>query len=441
MQRLVAALVIVVIGLLVLSSMQLYFTPDHSGKVTETATITNTIITPFTSTRTVLQPLPTTTTAEVTSTVTTTSFGNLTTTFSVPPSSNDSIYDVLVANITSISNAEGMAINQKTNTIYVENWGSNADNGNYVANNTISVINGTTDQLETTINGVAVSYPFPPPPSVNTATNMIYSGNEIINGSTDHVVAYVNQSLNIDGVDETDGILFAKNISSTLGNYGPVWNTTLYEINATNSAIIKSKILPGIISDELFDPLTDSLYADDCVISGTACFPNNLISINVATLNVTAAIPTGGYVSLNNEIALDQVTNMIYTVTPQNLLQEINATDNQVINQEPISAWTMNFGGISVNSNAYFGSPQIGVPSGEIFVSGTSFCAGEVSGCNTSLLYVFSTLNFGLFTAYTSPVGIGLPEYDPVNNQTYALVGSSLVALKIPRFNVTGVLP
>ena len=60
--------------------------------------------------------------------------------------------------------------------------------------------------------------------------------------------------------------------------------------------------------------------------------------------------------------------------------------------------------------------------------------------CNT--LYVINGMNYGIFATFTT-VNPFIIQFDPVNNQTYALFYFSnfVAALKIPRYNATFLLP
>jgi len=176
------------------------------------------------------------------------------------------------------------------------------------------------------------------------------------------------------------------------------------------------------------------------VQSGLACGPNNLLSINATTLSIDATIPVPS-ADVTGAISLNQLSNMIYIAFPQNLLTIVNANNNQIIQTLPITAYTMTFGGISVNPHVNWNFLGPGIPSGEIFLSGSAYCDNQFSGCNGTSLYIFSTDNYGLFGTYVSPVGLGNLEFDAANNETYALTASSLLALKIPSFNVTILLP
>ncbi len=80
----------------------------------------------------------------------------------------------------------------------------------------------------------------------------------------------------------------------------------------------------------------------------------------------------------------------------------------------------------------------------EIFLMGVPNC-DDLTGCHLTTLYVLSSTNYGLFTTFvTSANGGGSQlsmQFDPANNETYIAFGNYVLAVKVPAYHITYLLP
>ncbi len=332
-------------------------------------------------------------------------------------SENNSLSDLVYSNITLPGFADYSALNTKTDLLYVSYSPSNYSG--------LAVISGSTDTLITTIPS---NYSGGGTPVVDPDTNTIYFGNEIINGDTNQISSYYNSSLTFIAADPKQDVVYAMN--TTWNGYNG--NTTIYQINGKTNLIESSTTFTG--DPEAGDnpitinPETGVLYFAVCT---TYCGFVEEYIIGVAPtpsgLRVVAQIPIN---LLTYNLAPDTATNMLYVTASQNLLVAINCTTNQITAEIPFTAYANQLRGIDVDPFT-----------NEIFLSGSPDCNG-FSGCGVTTLYVVSGQNLGIFATFESS-NLSLFEFDPVNNQTYALpfAADFITALKIPQYNITILLP
>ena len=307
-----------------------------------------------------------------------------------------------------------MALNSKTNTLYAMFW----NGSNYLA-----VINANTNSIVTVVPGMKYGALF-----VNPATNVVYVGNDIINGSSDRIIGQIGVDASIVALDVKRNLLYASNITSVGGTNA---TTTLYEINATTNAVLKSQTFPGqLLGGVVLDTNTDTLFSTDCT-DAFACAPSFILAINASDLSIESKLQL-------NEIffamAFDQQTNLIYVTALQNLLLIINGTNNQLVAKVPVTAYSDEFSGITIDPLSH-----------EILLSGAPYCQGFPE-CLSNTLYVLSSENYGVFATFVSndtmrgPVAL---QFDPVNNETYMAFGYSsfILAVKVPQYHPVYLVP
>jgi YVTN family beta-propeller protein len=202
-----------------------------------------------------------------------------------------------VVDTLSMPNPYGIALNENLGRIYAINW-------NY-PNSSVSVIDGTTNKVVDTIPGIGGrSHAI----AVNAKTNLVYVDNfdesdggsnylSVIDGSTNKIVSNVTlfdgwHSLAVGSqvtapvrlaVDSENNIIYATNY----------WSKTLYAINGTSNQVINSLRMNDSILDVAVNSAQERVYVTDVstktinVISSTAIVPEFPISTSL----VMAGIP------------------------------------------------------------------------------------------------------------------------------------------------------
>jgi len=178
----------------------------------------------------------------------------------------------VVATISVGNGPDGVGVNPETDMIYVANWG----------NNTVNVINGQTNNVVAII---SVGNE-PDAVGVNPTTDMIYVANwgnntvNVINGQTNNVfqtISVGNEPYAI-GVNPTTNMIYVANIA----------DNTVSVINGQTSTVVQT-INVGIYPTGVrVNPITDMIYVVNC--------GNNTVSvINGQTSTVVATISVGNY--------------------------------------------------------------------------------------------------------------------------------------------------
>lgn len=327
---------------------------------------------------------------------------------------NNSISSIAVANITIGQYPEQIAIDPDTNRIYVTFWNGSS----YLA-----VIDGDTNKIIDILQLSSNSAPL-----VDSARNLIFVGNEIINGSVDSIVGHINSNYTFVALDEARNIVYADRSFALTGLNG---TTILYEINGTTYQTIRSENYTGQILENLvFDNDTSMIFAADCTES-FACAPSYVVSINGSSLDIESKLELD---MIFFAAAFNPQTNMVYESALQNSLLVINGTDNKLITEIPVTAYSNEIEGITVDPLT-----------NEIMLIGEPDCSGLI-GCNSNDLYVLSATNYGLlatFVGTSAESGPAILQFDPANNETYVGFGFSnfVLAVTVPKYNVTMVLP
>jgi hypothetical protein len=339
---------------------------------------------------------------------------------------NNSISSITADNMTIGRSPTRIGVNPMRDILYIPYY-----NGN---NTSIAVVNGSTNQMVTTIPGLSGGDTFV---LVDSRTNMVYYASQVINGTTNHLSATINSTMTFVAIDQASNLLFA-----TSSNSGPgsTMSSTLYEINGTNNAMIDSINIAGAVQngegavgEVALNSVTHTLYFPSCMASFT-CYPTDIYAINEQGLQIKAQIEINEYAVF--AIVVDQATNTIFATASQNKLLVINGTTNQVTRTIPISAYANQLRNMEIDQT-----------SGELFITGSPVCGSGLPDCGVDTLYVMSTQNYGLFAFFSMGNNTGgQPVYltfDPANNETYMSLTyfDYVLAVKIPHYQVSILLP
>ena len=398
-------LAVVVIVLIVVSGLVGYLLGGVSLLGSSTATTSSSTIGNSQSTTITQFQLVTSTIylSRSTTTVTSTSYQYTTT---LTTDQSNSLSDIEVANITTGEFPQQIAVNPVTNTVYATFWNGST----YLA-----VIDGSTNKIVTTLSNVSNSFPI-----VDSSTNRIYIGNQIIDGATNKILGSINSNLTFVALDQNDDILYADRQVALNGLNG---TTILYEINGTTDSVIASQNFTGaMLGGFVFDEELRMLYAVECTNS-FACSPSFVVAINGTDLSLDSKLQLN---TIFFATTIDQETNTIYVTGLQDSLFVINGTNDELIATIPVMAYADEFQGIAVDPQAQ-----------EIFITGSPYCNNGFEECNSNVLYVLSSVNYGIFATFVSNSTESGPiylQFNPANNETYMAFGfsNSILAVKVP---------
>lgn len=314
----------------------------------------------------------------------------------IPP-----INDVLISNISLPYFTWAVAVDPNSDTIYAAGPLSN-----------LTVINGSTNKVVTTLSIGSEGSDFV---AVDPATNMIYAGEAIINGSTNHVVGYFSDNITDLAIDSAKGTIYA--LSPDFSTAG---NTSLLILNATSEALVHRIPINGSANILATDPVTHTVYVPIC-LRGNVCAPIYVLVINESSYELEAKIfvnasDTSG---IPFAISVDPGTNMIFMTDQQ--LVSINGTTNTVTAETTVSAFTIQCRGVAVNEM-----------DDEIYVAGWGFG-------NYGSFFIVNGQNYSLLNAFAGtgqPVGIA---YDSANSEIYVANSQtkSILALNSTSFVVS----
>ena len=259
--------------------------------------------------------------------------------------------DQVVATIPVGTNPGAIAVNPSTNTIYVAN--SNSPN----TSGSISVINGTTNTVTTTIPLSSSAM------DINPNTNMIYSisvygplGVSVINGSTNQVVTTIPTQGGPTGISvnpDTNQIYVAETEHKTGGPVG-----FIQTINGTTNTVANTASVDIANGNMIVNPNTNQVYLQ-------SAWDGSIIVFDGTTQTVSAKIP-GGTIG---ELAINLVTNRLYDTSEGNP-EIIDTNTNAVI------------GTIQVGNAAFIG---LNPNTNEIYVG-----SGGYSGASSNTIYVIN---------------------------------------------------
>ena len=214
----------------------------------------------------------------------------------------------------------GMAIDVNTNFIYTSNYGSN----------TVSVIAGATPAWNYPVSEPLINVGAEPQavavnPNTNTAYVTNYSSNTIsvINGANTTATATIglpNASPQEIAVDPATNTVY---VSYTYASQITVIN------GATNTVAATIYLPSGDTSGLAVNPQTNMVYAATSIT-------NSVYAINGATNTVTATIPISSGPQENlpgPTVAVDPVTNMVYTTGSNGYIQVVNGATNTYVTE------------------------------------------------------------------------------------------------------------
>lgn len=294
----------------------------------------------------------------------------------IPP-----INEVLISNISLPDYTWAVTANPMTNTIYAVSPLSN-----------LTVINGSTNRLEASIGLGKYGSDFV---SVNPATDLVYSGSDVINGSDNKIIDQFPYNLTFVGVDQNADRIFALSADSE-----PAGNTSLMIFDGTNDSLIGSVQINGTATTLAVNSATNTVYIPVCS-RGDVCAPIYMIALNALTgeLEADFLVDSDQSDGIPFAVAVNPQTNMVY-MTDQKLIA-INGTTDTVTAQTIVSAYTIQCRGVAVNEKY-----------NEIYVAGWGFG-------NYGSFFIVNGQNYSLLNAFAGtgqPVGI---SYDSANAEIY----------------------
>jgi DNA-binding beta-propeller fold protein YncE len=363
----IVLLVIVLIAIsILLGANQFVF----KSSVTTTTTLTNLLTTQVTFVAPTTSTVVDTTSVTKTETITTTLQGI------IPPINN-----VLVSNISLPSYTWGVTVNPTSNMIYAVAPLSN-----------LSVINGTTNHVVASLELGRYGSDYV---TVNPTMNLVYSGNSIINGSTNRVIGRFPFNVSDLVVDPLTNRIF-----SLSTDFAPPGNTSLLVSSGLNGSLIKRIQINGSATTLAVNSITHMVYVPVCS-TGNVCAPIFLLALNETTMSIKSKtlIDSSQNSGIPFAITVNQETNMVY-MTDQKLVS-INGTTNTVTAQTTVSAFTIQCRGVAVNEKY-----------NEIYVAGWGIG-------NYGSFFIVNGQNYSLLNAFAGtgqPIGIA---FDPTNSEIY----------------------
>jgi hypothetical protein len=288
---------------------------------------------------------------------------------------------VVMANISVEKYAWNVAVDPKTNMIY--------ESGPY---SDINVISGLTNRIVSKINSNSSSTQFL---AVNPETNVLYAGNEIIDGNSNKVIDVLPYNVTGVAIDTSTNTVYLLSQDQTSET-----NSYLLIINGTSDVRIGEVSLNGSATGIAVSSITHSIYVPICTMS-SGCTPSYLLSINGTDDSIKSRILLGtdSVTDTPLAIAVNPITNMVY-ITAKGLIS-INGTTNQIVAKTDLSAYLIQCRGISVNAQ-----------SNEIYVTGWGLA-------NFGSFFIMNGANYSVLNAFvgtTEPVGV---TYDENNTAIY----------------------
>jgi YVTN family beta-propeller protein len=226
---------------------------------------------------------------------------------------------------------QGVGVNAKTNKVYVANQGSN----------TVSVINGTTNQVIKTITGVAFINSFPLNIGVNPTTNRVYVptnnvGVVVIDGNTDTILTTIPIADYGVGVNPTTNRVYVAN-----GAGG------VYVINGTSNQVIGTPIPVGSQDYALaVNPKTNRVF-----VSNFASSSVSVINGTSSTVLTTIALGSSGSCPCPFGIGVNNATNRVYVQSGASSVSVIDGSTNTLLNPVDVGSPGIFPNGVGVNPN------------------------------------------------------------------------------------------
>ncbi len=362
-------------------------------------------------------PLPSTTVI----TKTETSTVNALTTTSVTYA-NDSLSNVLVANISLGCYPFYGALDPTTNVIYAYCASTIAPEPS-VRNYSLVAIDANTNKITHRIENVTGGEN--PVLLLDPVTNMLYIGSEAINGTTDQVTRHLNSNMSFVAVDTKNDILYAVDISNPSGY-------TLDQINGTNYATITTQFFNGIgFGGFTLDASSNTLFAldsENCPPYGCSGYSTTkgVMAIDAKSLKTESSLWLNSSVLNYASIAFNPKSNVIYVMGLPNLLCVINATSDALLAKIPITGYQNILWDVAVDPSA-----------NQIMLTGAPVCVG-LSECVSPNLFVLSSVNYGelaVFIDYGSTDVTSFLQFDQTNGVTYmAFQGGYILALNVTTY-------
>ncbi len=201
----------------------------------------------------------------------------------------------------------------------------------------LSVINGTTNREVASLEVGDYGSDYV---AVNPTTDLVYTGNLIVNGLNNKIIGHFPDNITDLAVDPRTNEIFA--VSPDFSSAG---NTTLLIYNGTTDLLITRILLNASADTIAINPTTHIVYIAVCS-RGNVCAPIYLLALNETTSSIESKILVDSSESsgIPFAIAVDSQTNMIY-LTDQRLVS-INGTTDTVTAETTVSAYTIQCRGV-----------------------------------------------------------------------------------------------
>jgi len=291
----------------------------------------------------------------------------------------------------------GIAVDEKTNRVYVVNWESG----------TVTIIDGTSDTIVKT-----VSIPHTPLyPIINENTDSIYvTGSQtgktailnmqdldaietldlnldfgvvshltnkfyaikngqypntgtilVVNSSTNQVLTEISEINQVEAlaINEDGNILYAAKWGEAITNNKVAGY--VYFIDGTTDRIISTKRIEGRVLALAFDGANDELFI-------RTTLPSQISVMDADTHEIIEAIPIGEGLTSRNGLVINEASHTVFTISDSQLYS-INATDNALLGSTEVGGpW-----GVAVNPN-----------SGKVYVSNSDLNSISIIEMNPS---------------------------------------------------------
>jgi YVTN family beta-propeller protein len=284
--------------------------------------------------------------------------------------------------------ANDVAVNPNTNTIYVASYDSS---GGSLKENTVSIINGTTDSV---VRSIAVGGSLPSIVAVNPNTNTIYVTNHdsstvsVIEGKTNNVMG----SINVGGaptdlaVNPTTNTIYVA--SSDPGTSSV--NGTVSVISGAKNRVVRNITMDGLSPTSVaVNPTTNTIYVAsyDSNITSVIDGKTNSVMRNI-TMDSSSPSPTS--------VAVNPTTNTIYVASyDSNITSVIDGKTNSVMGSITMDSSPPNDVAVNPTTNtiyvASYDSSTVSVIDGTI--TNDTTISGPTSGLEPEEIAVRSKPN------------------------------------------------
>ncbi|MFI5420757.1 MAG: YncE family protein, partial [Nitrososphaerales archaeon] len=251
--------------------------------------------------------------------------------------------------------------------------------------------------------------------AVNPIANKIYSGDAVIDGTSNKVIGHLGFNSSGIAIDPHRNLVYAITQASVSSG-----NTTLKIFDGSSDSLLRNVPINGTATAIAVNSFSNMVYISICS-QVSYCAPSYLIAFNGTSDTIVSRIFLGlqPYQDTPLSIALNPQTNMIYVTTHR--LISINGTTNTVVAETSVSAYAIQCRGVAVNPLT-----------NEIYVTGWGLQ-------NFGSFFIVNGVNYSVLNAFIGtgdPVGVA---YDENNTSIYVVnsLTDSVLALNSSAFVVS----